>query len=185
MSLLQLPAYSPPLVRGPLRAGVQAHVLKDLHGHAQHGEMVALMGESGSGKSTLLNILHGQARHPHRPILSRNSPLWRGANTLRESASASASYISLSRTPPCQCHITSRHPPPVFTWHQASYGTTTGRLDLNGRPFEPWALTHMIGFVPQAYILFDELTVYENIMLAVILIDMFAGTSHVPFTCAE
>ena len=36
----------------------------------------------------------------------------------------------------------------------------------------------MIGFVPQAYILFDELTVYENIMLAVILIDMFAGTSH-------
>ena len=43
----------------------------------------------------------------------------------------------------------------------------------------------MIGFVPQAYILFDELTVYENIMLAVILIDMFAGTSHVPFTFAE
>ena len=86
----------------------QAHVLKDLHGHAQHGEMVALMGESGSGKSTLLNILHGQA----------------------------------------------------------SYGTLTGCLDLNGRPFQPWKLRHMIGFVPQAYILFDELTVYENIMFA-------------------
>ena len=49
---------------------------------------------------------------------------------------------------------------------QASYGTLTGCLDLNGRPFQPWTLRHMIGFVPQAYILFDELTVYENIMFA-------------------
>ena len=79
---------------------------------------------------------------------------------LKRSASQPAlrPYTSLSHTRlPVSATITTLHP--LATRHQASYGTTTGRLDLNGRPFEPWALTHMIGFVPQAYILFDELTV--------------------------
>ena len=40
-------------------------------------------------------------------------------------------------------------------------------LTLNGRPFEPSKLN--VGFVPQAYLLFKELTVRENLLYAAAL----------------
>lgn len=49
---------------------------------------------------------------------------------------------------------------------RASYGRQLGELLLNGRPFAPNDMRSMIGFVPQAQILFKELTVYENLAYA-------------------
>ena len=44
---------------------------------------------------------------------------------------------------------------------RASYGDCTGDISFNGRPFDPQAIS--LGFVPQAYLVFKELTVYENV----------------------
>ena len=49
---------------------------------------------------------------------------------------------------------------------RASYGQTSGRLELNSRAFRPQELRHCIGYVPQSYILFEELTVFESLELA-------------------
>ena len=45
---------------------------------------------------------------------------------------------------------------------RASYGTCTGDITFNGKPFEPSTVS--LGFVPQAYLVFKELTVYENLL---------------------
>lgn len=44
---------------------------------------------------------------------------------------------------------------------RASYGTCTGEISFNGKPFDPQSIS--LGFVPQAYLVFKELTVYENV----------------------
>ena len=49
---------------------------------------------------------------------------------------------------------------------RAGYGRISGRLDLNSRPHRPHELKHIVGFVLQAYVLFDELTVLENMLFA-------------------
>ena len=45
-------------------------------------------------------------------------------------------------------------------------GTVAEPLKLNGRRFEPWRMKTLVGFVPQAHIVFKELTVYENLLYA-------------------
>ena len=52
---------------------------------------------------------------------------------------------------------------------RASYGLQTGSLTLNSRPFSPRVSQHMLGYVPQAHILYKELTVYENLAYAAAL----------------
>ena len=49
---------------------------------------------------------------------------------------------------------------------QDDYGRRSGEVILNGRPFNPHSMRHMLGFVPQAYLISFELTVYENLMYA-------------------
>lgn len=49
---------------------------------------------------------------------------------------------------------------------RAGYGKISGNLTLNDQPYEPYQLKHAIGFVQQEYILFDELTVFENFVMA-------------------
>ena len=49
---------------------------------------------------------------------------------------------------------------------QDDYGKRSGQVILNGRPFNPHTMRHMLGFVPQAYLISFELTVYENLMYA-------------------
>ena len=49
---------------------------------------------------------------------------------------------------------------------RASYGRQSGELLLNGSAFNPNKSRHLIGYVPQAHILFKELTVFENLMYA-------------------
>lgn len=49
---------------------------------------------------------------------------------------------------------------------RADYGHVTGEVTLNKRPFRPSKLRHVLGYVPQAHLLFKELTVYENLMYA-------------------
>lgn len=49
---------------------------------------------------------------------------------------------------------------------RASYARVSGELSLNGRPFKAKDMQAMIGYVPQAHILFKELTVYENLSYA-------------------
>ena len=49
---------------------------------------------------------------------------------------------------------------------RAAYGQMSGALSLNGRVYTPHRLKHMVGFVLQSYILYDELTVFENLDLA-------------------
>ena len=48
---------------------------------------------------------------------------------------------------------------------RAEYGTVGGSLTFNGQPHKP-LLAHHIGFVPQAYLIRRELTVYENLRFA-------------------
>ena len=45
---------------------------------------------------------------------------------------------------------------------RASYGTRTGDITFNEQPFQPRAIS--LGFVPQAHLVFKELTVYENLL---------------------
>ena len=47
---------------------------------------------------------------------------------------------------------------------RAGYGKISGSVTLNDRPYDPFMLKHMIGFVLQEYILYDELTVFENLV---------------------
>jgi ABC-type multidrug transport system ATPase subunit len=49
---------------------------------------------------------------------------------------------------------------------RAGYGWVTGDLSLNGRPFSPRRNRHLVGYVPQAHVLYKELTVYENLACA-------------------
>ena len=49
---------------------------------------------------------------------------------------------------------------------RASYGKLSGTLELNGHRYAPHRLKHIVGFVLQSYVLFDELTVFENLDLA-------------------
>lgn len=50
---------------------------------------------------------------------------------------------------------------------RASYGTVSGEISLNGLPFEPGHVN--VGFVPQQYLLFKELTVRENLVYSAAL----------------
>ena len=43
------------------------------------------------------------------------------------------------------------------------YGWRTGELTLNKRPFRAKGCGHLLGYVPQAHLVFKELTVYENL----------------------
>jgi len=52
---------------------------------------------------------------------------------------------------------------------RAEYGTLSGGFYLNRQPFEPDNVRHLFGFVPQEYILFEELTVFENLQYAAVL----------------
>ena len=55
---------------------------------------------------------------------------------------------------------------------RANYGEVSGRevgvqpLLLNGSRFEPRKMKTLVGFVPQAHIVYKELTVYENLLYA-------------------
>jgi ABC-type multidrug transport system ATPase subunit len=56
---------------------------------------------------------------------------------------------------------------------RAGYGWISGDqpaddypMLLNGRPYYPTAFQHMLGYVPQAHLIFKELTVYENLLYA-------------------
>ena len=49
---------------------------------------------------------------------------------------------------------------------RASYGRIQGQIEINERPFQPHVLKNFIGFVQQAYVLFEELTVFENLAYA-------------------
>jgi len=49
---------------------------------------------------------------------------------------------------------------------RASYGWTSGEMLLNRRPFRPANIRHLLGYVPQAHLVFKELTVYENLAYA-------------------
>lgn len=49
---------------------------------------------------------------------------------------------------------------------RASYGRTTGEMRLNNRPYQPRKMRHLLGYVPQAHLVFKELTVYENLAYA-------------------
>ena len=42
---------------------------------------------------------------------------------------------------------------------RAGYGWTTGDMRLNSRPYQPRSLRHLLGYVPQAHLVFRELTV--------------------------
>ena len=49
---------------------------------------------------------------------------------------------------------------------RAGYGWTTGDMRLNSRTYQPRSLRHLLGYVPQAHLVFKELTVYENLAYA-------------------
>ena len=49
---------------------------------------------------------------------------------------------------------------------RANYGWTSGKILLNSRPYQPSSIRHKIGYVPQAHLVFKELTVYENLLYA-------------------
>ena len=49
---------------------------------------------------------------------------------------------------------------------RATYGQMDGDIFLNGKKFEPHKQRHLIGYVPQAHILYKELTVFENLAYA-------------------
>ena len=49
---------------------------------------------------------------------------------------------------------------------RADYGWTQGEMILNGRPYHPRKMRHLLGYVPQAHLVFKELTVYENLAYA-------------------
>ena len=50
-----------------------------------------------------------------------------------------------------------------YGWVSGSTGQT---MMLNGRPYQPTSMQNLIGFVPQAHLVFKELTVYENLHFA-------------------
>lgn len=52
---------------------------------------------------------------------------------------------------------------------RASYGLIKGRMSLNKRPFKPDTMSTVVGYVPQAHLVFKELTVYENLAYAALL----------------
>ena len=84
--------------------------------------------------------------------------------SMRPSSSSEVTASSSKEAP--SADSPSASPVSVLGGRADSYGTLHGRLDLNGRPYRPHRLKHAIGFVPQAYILFDELTIWENLELA-------------------
>ena len=49
---------------------------------------------------------------------------------------------------------------------RASYGVQSGGMFLNGKRFNAHHCRHLIGYVPQAHLVFKELTVYENLIYA-------------------
>ena len=49
---------------------------------------------------------------------------------------------------------------------RAGYGWTRGDVRINNRPFDPSGMKHLLGYVPQAHLVFKELTVYENLAYA-------------------
>lgn len=49
---------------------------------------------------------------------------------------------------------------------RANYGSISGEMKLNNRPFEPQTFLHLLGYVPQAHLVYKELTVYENLAYA-------------------
>ena len=49
---------------------------------------------------------------------------------------------------------------------RAGYGWSTGEMRLNSHTFHPRSMRHLLGYVPQAHLVFKELTVFENIMYA-------------------
>ena len=51
---------------------------------------------------------------------------------------------------------------------RASYGTTSGRISLNNQPYSN-RQSNLIGYVPQAHLVFKELTVYENLVYSAVL----------------
>jgi len=52
---------------------------------------------------------------------------------------------------------------------RAGYGSITGTMVLNHRPYDPHAVRHLLGYVPQAHLVYKELTVYENLAYAAML----------------
>ena len=73
---------------------------------------------------------------------------------------------------------------------RAGYGTPSGSIELNGEPYHPERLQHMIGFVLQSYDnLFGELTVFECLMLSAQLraprTESLASISHRVATMLE
>ena len=52
---------------------------------------------------------------------------------------------------------------------RAAYGHSTGHMKLNTRTFHPQRMSNLIGYVPQAHLVFKELTVYENLAYSAML----------------
>ena len=52
---------------------------------------------------------------------------------------------------------------------RAGYGSITGAMVLNNRPYDPHSVRHLLGYVPQAHLVYKELTVYENLAYAAML----------------
>jgi ABC-type multidrug transport system ATPase subunit len=50
---------------------------------------------------------------------------------------------------------------------RGGYGKVSGTISLNNKPFDPTRVK--LGFVPQAYLIFKELTVHENLLYAAML----------------
>ena len=50
-----------------------------------------------------------------------------------------------------------------------TYGWKTGEMRLNGAPYKPHSMRHLLGYVPQAHLVFKELTVYENLAYSAML----------------
>lgn len=121
----------------------KAAVLRGLRTQMQHGQLVGLLGESGTDPD---------------PNRNRNSPSPAPShNPKMDSQLEPEPELEPKPKPPGSGKTTLLN----ILGGRASYGWVSGSLILNRRPFRPDKIRHLLGYVPQAHLVFKELTVYE------------------------